>query len=322
MDERRVGRSGLRVSELALGTMTWGRETDADVAAAQLRAFGDAGGTLVDTAVSYGGGRAEKMLGALLADPGIRADLVLSAKAGIARTGDARRVDASRGALLRDLDVSLTRLGVDHLDLWQVHTVDALVPIDETLSALDAAVTSGKVRYVGVSNYSGWRLAQAATWQRAVPGRAPLVSDQVEYSLLERGIERELLPACLDHGVGIISYSPLGGGVLTGKYRETVPADSRAAAGGWGVADYASRRAAGIVEAVAIAAEGLGASTVAVALGWIRRRPGVASSIIGARTQAQLTAALQTLNVVIPVEISTALDEVSAPLIGYPEDAL
>ena len=320
VEVRHVGRSGLRVSELALGTMTWGRETDADVAATQLRAFRAAGGTLVDTAHSYGGGRAEAILGDLVAEAGGRDELVISTKAGIVRTGDQRVVDASRGALLRELDVSLDRLGIDHIDLWQVHTVDSGVPIEETLSALDHAVACGKVRYVGVSNYGGWRLAQAATWQRAIPGRTTLISDQVEYSLLERGIERELLPACIEHGVGILSYSPLGGGVLTGKYREIVPADSRAAAGR-GLSDYASRRAAGIVEAVATAAEGLGATPVAVALGWIRQRPGVASSIIGARTLAQLNTALQTLNVVIPIEISTALDEVSAPVIGYPEDA-
>lgn len=321
MEQRFVGRSGLRVSELALGTMTWGRETDADVAAGQLRAFRDAGGTLVDTAAAYGGGRAETILGTLLAAPAVRDALVVATKAGLARTGDGHRVDASRGALLRSLDDSLERLGVDHIDLWQVHAADPLVPFEETLSALDTATASGKARYVGVSNYGGWRMAQSATWQRAVPGRAPLVSDQVEYSLLERGIERELLPFCVDQGIGVLSYSPLGGGVLTGKYRDNVPADSRAAAGGWEIGDYASRRAAGIVEAVATAAEGLAASSVAVALGWLRTRPAVASAIVGARTLAQLTTALQSLAVVIPVEITAALDEISAPVIGYPEDA-
>ncbi|MCW2527997.1 MAG: aldo/keto reductase [Pseudonocardiales bacterium] len=321
MEQRFVGRSGLRVSELALGTMTWGRETDADVASAQLRAFRDAGGTLVDTAPSYGDGRSESILGGLLSDASARDELVIATKAGLRQSADGPLVDASRRGLLSALDASLVRLRVDHVDLWQVHTVDPVTPFEETLAALDSAVDSGKVRYVGVSNYGGWRLAQSATWQRALPGRAPIVSDQVEYSLLERGIEREVVPFCIGHGVGVVSYSPLGGGTLTGKYRDNVPSDSRAATGEWGVADYASRRAAGIVEAVAIAAEGLGASPVAMALGWIRQRPGVASSIIGARTLAQLNAALQTLSVVIPIEIRTALDEVSAPVLGYPEDA-
>jgi aryl-alcohol dehydrogenase-like predicted oxidoreductase len=212
--------------------MTWGQETDADEAAAQLVAFHDAGGTLVDTATSYGYGAAEKILGALLADVVPRSELVIATKAGVTRTPDDRIVDASRGALLRRLDESLRALGTDYLDLWYVHYVDDSVPFEETLSALDAAVAAGKVRYVGVSNYGGWRLARAATWQRAVPARAPIVANQVRYSLLDRGVEREAIPACAALGVGVLPYSPLGGGVLTGKYRAGVPTDSRAAVGG------------------------------------------------------------------------------------------
>jgi aryl-alcohol dehydrogenase-like predicted oxidoreductase len=318
--QRSVGRSGLKVSDLGLGTMTWGVETDADEAAAQLVAFHDAGGTLVDSAAAYGYGETERLLGQLMADVVPRADLIVATKAGIVRTPDARVVDCSRGALLRQLDQSLRSLGTDYIDLWYVHHVDDTVPFDETLSAVDAAVASGKVRYAGVSNYAGWRLGRAATWQRAVPGRAPVVANQVRYSLLDRGIEREVVPASLDLGVGIFPWSPLGGGVLTGKYRTGVPSDSRASAAARGLPIDQQPHAAGIVEAVATAADGLATSPVAVSLAWVRDQPGVAAPILGARTLGQLTAALACDSLTLPNEIRDALDDVSAPPIGYPED--
>ena len=315
-----MGHSGLKVSRLGLGTMTWGGETDADEAAAQLVAFRDAGGTLVDTAATYGYGLAEELLGQLVADVVPRSELVLATKAGIVRGTESSHVDASRGGLLRQLDESLRKLGTDYVDLWYVHSVDDTVPFDETLSALDAAVSSGKTRYVGVSNYSGWRVARAGVWQRAVPGRAPLVANQVRYSLVDRGVEREAIPACIELGIGILPYSPLGGGVLTGKYRSGVPADSRAAAGERPVAGMARASTLGIVEAVATAAEGLATSPVAVALAWLRERPGVTAPILGARTLGQLTAALASETLDLPDEIRDALDDVSAPELGYPEN--
>src|SRR5690349_10330286 len=272
--------------------MTWGVETDADEAAAQLVAFRDAGGTLIDTAHSYGYGETERLLGSLMADVVPRSELVLATKAGITRTPEERLVDASRGALLGQLDESLRRLGVDHVDLWYVHTVDDGVPFEETLAAIDAAVHSGKVRYAGVSNYCGWRLARAATWQRAVPGRAPIVANQVRYSLIDRGVEREVVPASAELGVGIFPWSPLGGGVLTGKYRTGIPADSRGAGSGRPLPLEQRPGAAGIVEAVATAADGLASSPVAVALSWLRDRPAVVAPVLGARTLGQLTAAL------------------------------
>ena len=321
MELRSVGRSGLKVSELGLGTMTWGVETDPDEAAAQLVAFHDAGGTLLDTAASYGFGETERLIGSLLADVVPRADLTLATKAGITRHPDGRRVvDCSRGALLRQLDASLAALGTDYVDLWYVHYVDDSVPFDETLAALDAAVSSGRVRYAGVSNYCGWRLARAAAWQRAVPGRAPVVANQMRYSLLDRGIEREVVPACAALGVGIFPWSPLGGGVLTGKYRGGVPADSRASSATRQLPLDQQPHAAGIVEAVATAADGLATSPVAVALAWVRDRPGVTAPILGARTLGQLTAALACLTLDLPASISAALDDVSAPAFGYPED--
>ena len=186
---------------------------------------------------------------------------MIATKAGITRTPEGRIVDASRGALLRRLDESLRKLGTDYIDLWYVHYIDDTVPFEETLAALDHAVASGKVRYVGVSNYCGWRLGPGRAWQQAVPGRAPIVADQVRYSLLDRGIEREVVPACAALGVGVMPYSPLGGGVLTGKYRDGVPADSRAAATRPLPLDERPG-ALGIVEAVATAAEGLATSPV------------------------------------------------------------
>jgi aryl-alcohol dehydrogenase-like predicted oxidoreductase len=315
-----MGASGLTVSHLGLGTMTWGSQTDADEAAALLVAFHDAGGTLVDTAVSYGDGAAEEILGQLLADVVPRDELVLATKAGVLRSGDESAVDASRRALLRGLERSLSRLAVDYVDLWQLHIPDDSTPIEETLAALDAAVGSGKARYVGVSNYCGWRTAQAATWQRALPGRSPLVSNQVRYSLLDRGIEREVVPACAALGVGILAFSPLGGGVLTGKYRSGVPADSRAASDGPFLAGLDASDTVGIVEAVSTAAEGLATSPIAVALSWVRDAPMVTAPILGARTLGQLTAALASEALVLPTEIRRALDDVSMPVIGYPED--
>ncbi len=172
MQQRPLGRAGLLVSRLALGTMTWGRDTDADDAAAQLKTFVDAGGNLVDTADVYGDGDAESVIGNLLATVVPREDLLLATKSGL-RPSRERRRDTSRGHLLRSLDGSLARLGVDYVDLWQVHGYDPETPLEETMSALDYAVSSGRARYVGISNLSGWQTAQAAAWQKSWPGRAP-----------------------------------------------------------------------------------------------------------------------------------------------------
>ena len=323
MKHRHLGRSGLVVSRLALGTMTWGRDTDEDDAATQLLAFRDAGGTLIDTADTYVGGESERVLGRLLADVVPRDEVLVATKAwGVTGPGPMGR-GASRGHLLAALDASLDRLQVDHVDLWQVHAWDAVTPWQETLAAIDTAVSSGRVRYAGVSNYSGWQLAATASWQRAVPGRAPLVSDQVEYSLLQRGIEREVVPAAHELGVGLLPWSPLGRGVLTGKYRNGSPADSRGASAHFSafVAPYLAPSAASVVDSVLTAADGLGVSPVAVALAWVRDRPGVVAPIVGARTSMQLQASLAAEDVELPPEIRRALDDVSAPTLGYPEAA-
>jgi aryl-alcohol dehydrogenase-like predicted oxidoreductase len=319
MELRALGHSGLMVSRLAMGTMSWGRETEPDDAAEQLKAFTDAGGTLLDTADVYADGRAEELLGELIGPVVPRSEVLIATKA-VAVPGAIRRRDASRGHLLTALDASLARLGTDHVDLWQLHAWDPHTPLEETLSAVDIAVSTGRARYVGISNYTGWQTAKAAAWQLA-HGRHRLVSTQVEYSLLERGVEPEVVPAALDAGIGLLPWSPLGRGVLTGKYRTGLPADSRAASPHFErfVGPYLDVRCAGIVEAVVTAADGLGVSPLEVSLAWVRDQPGVIAPILGARTVGQLLGALQTEDIELPREIKAALDDVSAPPSGYPE---
>ncbi|MBT2447141.1 aldo/keto reductase [Streptomyces sp. ISL-43] len=323
MEQRHLGRTGLRVSRIGLGTLTWGRSADGPdeaEAAAQLKTFWNAGGTLVDTADVYGGGEAEYLLGQLIGSVP-RRDLVIATKAGGVADPD-RRFDGSRGHLLAALDDSLARLDTDYVDLWQVHAFDPRTPMEETLQALDIAVSSGRARYAGVSNFSGWQLAKAATWQLAAPGvRTRLASTQMEYSLLQRGVEREVLPAALDLGVALLPSSPLGRGVLTGKYRSGTPADSRGASQTLAafVDPYLDEAASRIVDAVATAAHGLAVTPLQVALAWVRDRPGVAAPILGARTSAQLGAALSVETLSLPEEIRRALDDVSAPVHRYPD---
>lgn len=187
MEQRHLGRTGLRVSRIGLGTLTWGRDTDEHDAADLLKTFWEAGGTLVDTADVYGDGEAEYLLGRLIEGLVPRRDLVISTKAGSVPDPD-RRFDGSRGHLLAALDASLARLGTDYVDLWHLHAYDPDTPLEETLQALDIAVSSGRARYAGVSNFCGWQLAKAGTWQLAAPGtRTRLASTQMEYSLLQRG---------------------------------------------------------------------------------------------------------------------------------------
>jgi aryl-alcohol dehydrogenase-like predicted oxidoreductase len=320
MEQRHLGRSGLRVSRLALGTMTWGRDTSEHDAAESFKLFLEAGGTLLDTADVYSDGDAERLVGSLLGGFLVRSDVIIATKA-VSVPGRERRFDASRRHLLAALDASLHRLGTDYVDLWQLHAYDPATPLDETMAALDSAVSSGRARYVGVSNYSGWQTAKAASWQAAVPGRAAIVATQMEYSLLQRGIEREVLPAAIDLGIGVLPWSPLGRGVLTGKYRTGTPADSRAASAHLRpfVEPYLEDRARRIVDAVATAANGLGVSPSEVALAWVRDRPGVVAPIVGARTAAQLRTALAAEDVTLPAEIRAALDDVSMPVLGYPD---
>lgn len=301
-----MGSTGLRVSSVGLGTLTWGRDTDEHDAAEQLRGFLDAGGNLLDTAGSYGDGRSEEVIGALIAEEFAREDVVISTKSGV-REGE---VDTSRGNLISSLDASLGRLRTDHVDLWFVQAPDPRTPVTETVSALHHAVASGRARYVGLSNFPAWQTAQVATMLGADPG---LAATQVEYSLLARDCEIEVVPAAEGLGVGLLAWSALGRGVLTGKYRHSIPADSRAASPHLrGFVDpYLTQSARSIVEAVYAAAEGLGRTAAEVALAWTRDAPGVSSALIGARTPAQLSGLLSAADLELPAEIRDVLDEVS-----------
>lgn len=314
MQERHVGHSGLQVSRLGLGTMTFGSQVDELEAEDQLTAFLEAGGTFVDTAPVYGEGRAEALVGDLLAKRGVRDDVVLASKAVVGLRRGQVVSDASHGHVLAQLDASLRALRTDHLDLWQLHAWDPLTPWEETLTALEHAVSSGRVRYVGVSNFSGWQVGVARTSATRALGPL-LVSHQVEYSLLNRMIEDEVVPAAQHLGLGTIAWSPLARGVLTGKYRSGVPSDSRAAVPQWEhfMAPYLSPESAPVVESVVRAAEGLDVSPAHVALAWVRERPTVATTLLGARTTAQLRTLLASEALDLPAEIVSALDDVSAP---------
>jgi aryl-alcohol dehydrogenase-like predicted oxidoreductase len=312
MEMRKMG--GVSISRLGLGTMTWGRDTDENEAAQQLQEFVEAGGNLVDTAAIYGDGDAERVLGGFLGTLVKRDQIFIATKAGVTFKDGIRQVSNSRSHLIADLDKSLSRLNVDHIDLWQIHTWDSNTPIEETLSALDYATSSGKARYVGVCNFNGWQLARSATLQNPFFGKAAITSSQNEYSLLNRRAEDELFPAADSLGLGFIAWSPLGRGVLTGKYRNGVPSDSRGASPHFAnfVDAYLTERANKIVEAVCIAADGLGYSPLEVALSWVRDAPGVTSALIGARTGAQLRGILTVEQIVLPQQVRQALDEVSA----------
>lgn len=313
MEKRRAGGSGLALSRLGLGTMTWGRDTDEIEAADQCRAFLDAGGNFLDTAATYGDGDSERVIGGLIGTLFNRDDVIIATKAGINFADGTRRVDTSRHSLIAELDRSLNRLGTDFVDIWQIHNWDEVTPLDDTLSALDYAYTTGRARYVGVSNYSGWQLARAATKQQSNSMKAPLTTVQGEYSLLNRNAEFEIIDAAVECGLGFLAWAPLARGVLTGKYRKGIPSDSRGAAPHFAkhIEPYLDSRSAKIVEAVAVAAEGLGFSPLEVALAWVRDAPGVTSSLIGARTGAQLRGVLKSEEISLPEIVRTALDEIS-----------
>lgn len=311
MQQRYVGNSGLRASALSLGTLSWARETDEQDAAELLHDFVDAGGTLVDTAASYADGMAEAMLGEMLGDVVSRSEVVISTKAGLSASEARQRVDTSRNAMLSALDASLTRLGTDYVDIWFAQAWDRNVPLDETLSALELALRSGRARYAGIANFNSWQTAKAA----AVAG-FPIVASQSEYSLLRRKPEEELIPAIEDAGMGLMAWAPLGRGVLTGKYRGQVPADSRAAGSRLAtyVEVYLEQSAAQVVEAVAMAGRGLGRSAPDVALSWLLSQHGVATAVVGPRTPVQLKEILDAQLTPLPAEIARALEDVSSNL--------
>lgn len=302
------------ISKLGLGTMTWGRDTDTHEAADQCRAYIEAGGNFLDTAASYGDGDSERVIGGLIGTLFERDEIVIATKAGISSPKGVRTIDNSRNALIAQLDKSLTRLGTDHVDIWQVQGWDSHTPLEDTLSALDYAYSSGKARYVGLSNFSGWQSARSVTLQQSNSIKAPVISFQNEYSLVNRSAEEEILPCATDLDVGFLAWAPLGRGVLTGKYRNGIPSDSRAATPHFAqfLEPYLNPRTARIVEAVIAAGQGLGYSPIEVALAWVRDAPGVTSTIVGARTGAQLRGALTSEEIALPDVVRAVLNEVSA----------
>ena len=315
MEMRRAGKSGLSLSRLGLGTMTWGRDTDTHEAADQCRAFIEAGGNFIDTSSTYGDGDSERVIGGLIGTLFKRDDVAIATKAGVSFPEGVRTVNNSRQSLIAELDRSLSRLETDYVDIWQIHSWDPHNPLEDTLSALDYAYSSGKARYVGISNFAGWQSARAITIQETNSAKAPIVTHQVEYSLLNRDIESEVLPCADETGIGILAWAPLGRGVLTGKYRKGIPSDSRAAAPHFvkHVEPYLREKPQRIVEAVAVAAEGLGFSPLEVALAWVRDTPGITSAIVGARTGAQLRGILASEEITLPDIVRDALNEISAP---------
>ena len=314
MEIRRAGDSGLMLSRLGLGTMTWGRDTDTHEAADQCRAFIEAGGNFFDTSSTYGDGDSERVIGGLIGTLFKRDDVVIATKAGVSFSDGARKVNNSRQSLIADLDKSLARLETDYVDIWQIHSWDSDTPLEDTLSALDYAYSSGTARYVGLSNFSGWQSARAITLQKSNSAKAPIATHQFEYSLLNRSAENEVIECARNTHVGLLAWAPLGRGILTGKYRKGVPSDSRGAAPHFvkHVEPYLRDEPSRIVEAVCVAAEGLGYAPLEVALAWVRDTPGITSAIVGARTGAQLRGILKSEEIVLPEIVRNVLNEISA----------
>ncbi|OZM79772.1 aldo/keto reductase [Pseudonocardia sp. MH-G8] len=326
MEYRTLGGTGTVVSSLCLGTMTFGNESSEEVSHAQLDRFLELGGNFVDTANVYSRGVSEEIIGRWLAKrPEVRDQVVVATKGRFAMGDGVNDVGLSRVGLTRALDASLRRLQVDSVDLYQAHAWDALTPLEETLRFFDDAVRAGKIRYVGVSNFLGWQLQKAAMLTGFL-GLAPIVTLQPQYNLLVREIEFELTDVCEHENIGILPWSPLAGGWLTGKYRrDEVPAGSSRLGDDpeRGMEAYAPRNAQErtwqVVDAVAKIAESRGVSMAQVALAWTADRPGVTSVILGARTVEQLDDNLGAAQLHLSEEETQLLDEASDPIVGeYP----
>jgi aryl-alcohol dehydrogenase-like predicted oxidoreductase len=320
MEFRTLGHSGCAVSSLTLGTMTFGVETDEPGAHEQLDLFAGAGGTLVDTADVYGDGRSEEIIGRWFASrpADVTEPVVLATKGRFPLDGSPNGVGLSARHLTRALDASLHRLGLEAVDLYQLHSYDPLTPLEETLRTLDGFVRAGKIRYYGLSNFTGWQLTKAVHLARALNIAEP-VTIQPQYSLLVRETEWEIVPAAIDAGMGLLPWSPLGGGWLSGKYkRDQRPAGATRLGEdpNRGMEAYARRgteRTWNVIDAVQKVAEDRGVSMAEVALAWVTGRPGVSSTILGARTAGQLEANLRASGLRLTAAELAALDAASDP---------
>jgi aryl-alcohol dehydrogenase-like predicted oxidoreductase len=321
MDYRTLGRSGCAVSNFCLGTMTFGAESDEEVSHAQLDRFVQSGGTLVDTADVYAGGLSEEIIGHWLADrPADVTDRVVLATKGRFRTADDPNAEGlSTRHLTRALEASLRRLNVEAVDLYQVHAFDPCTPLEETLRTLDGFVRAGKVLYYGLSNFTGWQLTKAVHLARAMGVTQP-VTLQPQYNLLVREVEWEIVPAALDAGLGLLPWSPLGGGWLTGKYHRDQPPTGDTRLGDdphRGVEAYERRAPAArtwdVIDTVKRVADGRGVSMAQVALAWLVDRPAVTSVILGARSVEQLEANLRAADLHLHDDEVAALDAASDP---------
>ena len=318
MEHRRLGPSDLQLSVFGLGTMTFGAEADETTSHAILDRFTAAGGTFIDTADVYSRGMSEQIIGSWLAARGGPDGLTIATKARFPMGDDPADRGAGRRHLQQSVDASLARLGVGVIDLFQVHAWDPHTPLEETLQTLTDLVASGKIRYAGVSNFTAWQLQRAVLTAR-YEGWAPIVSLQPKYSLLSRDIELELLPLCLEAGLGLLPWSPLAGGWLTGKYTPQERPSGATRLGenpSRGIEAYDLRntdRTWAILEVVRAVANARTGSMGQVALNWVRNRPGVTSVLLGARSVEQLEDNLGSLEWDLNPNETQALDEVSAP---------
>lgn len=320
MEFRTLGRSGLAVSTLCLGTMTFGNESDEKISHEQLDMFVEAGGTFVDTANVYSGGESERIIGRWLASrPSSVVDqIVLATKGRFATAQDPNGKGLSVRHLTRAVEASLDRLGLDTIDLYQAHAWDALTPLEETLRTFDGLIRAGKIRYYGFSNFTGWQLTKAALLAQSLGLAAP-VSIQPQYSLVVRETEFEIAPAAIDAGLGMLPWSPLGGGWLTGKYkRDQRPTgatrlgdDPNRGMEAWD--RRGTQRTWDVIDAVQRIADDRGVSMAEVALAWVTDQPGVTSTILGARTLEQLEVNLRTAGLHLTASETSALNEASDP---------
>jgi aryl-alcohol dehydrogenase-like predicted oxidoreductase len=324
MNNRLMGKTGLKVSELCLGAMTFGRETSEPDSRLMLDRFVSAGGNFIDTADVYSQGASEEILGRWLKDQP-RDSLVIATKVRFGMGSGPNDVGLSRKHILAGVENSLRRLGTDYIDLYQVHCWDDKTPLVETLTTLDGLVKSGKVRYLGASNFTGWQLQKAVDLARQM-GLEPFTCLQPQYNLLERLIEWEVVPVCQNEGLGIIPWSPLRGGWLSGKYRRGMqrpPEGTRvemAEEKGWSESwsAYNNEHTWGIIDGLLSVAEETGKQPAQVALNWLLSKPVVCAPIIGARSMAQLESNLGGCGWSLSAEQLARLDLVSEPPLVYP----